>query len=391
MPEHDPSRFARELNAKLAARSRHVCLFLGAGLGKACGLPDVRELQSRVLGGLSNKDRTALRRQLQDRNLEQALSRLRLITTLLSGDGGQRVDGLTAAQAAALDKAVCKAIVKELDVKGADLKPVHDLAAWAARADYLFPVELFTVNYDLLLETALEFQRVPYFDGFIGSLRASFHTELVEGTTVPDADSVPAFFVRLWKLHGSVNWAWEDDKQIVRLGHAVSKSLAAAIYPSDTKYEESRRVPFVVLQDRLRRSLQQPETLMLIVGYSFSDEHLNELLFSAAARCQRSEFVMFCNAEIPVLLADRAKTTPNIQVVSGNEAFLGGVRAGWKTPDDPPRDLWDGQFVLSDFRNLAAYLARSTASDSEDNASPLDSIEAGAPQSGGTVGDTGNG
>lgn len=177
---------------------------------------------------------------------------------------------------------------------------------------------------------------------------------------------MPAFFVRLWKLHGSVNWAWQSEgdsgRGIVRLGQPVSEGVAAAIYPSDTKYEESRRVPFVVLQDRLRRAVHQPETLMLIAGYSFGDPHLNELLFDAAVRRERSEFVAFCYSEIPELLADRAATTPNLQVVTGSEAIIGGVRANWKAPDDEaPPDVWkEGKFALRDFRQLAAYLALST-------------------------------
>jgi hypothetical protein len=181
-----------------------------------------------------------------------------------------------------LDAAVCKAIIKALDIASADLAPVAAFAAWAARANYLLPLEIFTVNYDLLLETALERLRVPYFDGFVGSLRAQFHTELVEGTPGTDGEWIPAFFVRLWKLHGSVNWTWEENKQIARIGQPIMDGRAAAIYPSDTKYEESRRVPFVVLQDRFRRAMHQPETLVIISGYSFGDDHLNDLMFDAA-------------------------------------------------------------------------------------------------------------
>lgn len=181
-----------------------------------------------------------------------------------------------------------------------------------------------------------------------------------------DGEHLPAFFIRLWKLHGSVNWLWEDDRQIVRLGQPVTDGRAAAIYPSDTKYEESRRVPFLVLQDRLRRALQQPETLTIIAGYSFSDGHLNEVLFDAAARRERSEFVAFCYSEIPAEVATRAATTPNLQVISGREAILGGVRANWKPPQNPPPDLWaDGQLALRDFRHLTAYLARSAIREHE--------------------------
>ena len=213
--------------------------------------------------------------------------------------------------------------------------------------------------------------RVPYFDGFVGTLKARFHTELVEGLPGSDAESIPAFFVRLWKLHGSVNWAYEDDRQIVRLGQSVPEGLAAAIYPSDAKYEESRRVPFVVLQDRLRQALHQPETLMLIAGYSFGDDHLNEHIFDAATRRQRSEFVAFCFSEIPEVLAERAATTPNLQVVSGHEAILGSVRANWKEPEDAPADIWDdGQFALRDFCNLTKYLARSAVPEHGSNSLP---------------------
>ena len=389
MSAHDPLKFATGLSAKLATRSRHVCAFFGAGAARACGLPDVAQLQERVLGDLGSDDRSAFARQLEGRNLEQALTRLRRIAALLTGD--EALGGLTATQAAALDSAVCQAIVKELDIKCADLAPVYHLAAWAVRADYRLPVELFTVNYDLLLETALERLRAPYFDGFVGSLRARFQTELVEGTPGTDGEWVPAFFVRLWKLHGSVNWAWED-QQIVRLGQPVTEGCAAAIYPSDTKYEESRRVPFVVLQDRLRRALQQPETLVIIAGYSFSDDHLNELLFDAATRRERSEFVAFCHSEIPDALSSRAITTPNLQVVSGHEAILGGVRANWKPPQNPPPNLWDdGQLALRDFRNLAAYLARSGAREREADALLRELLARAVSEPDTDVGTKGNG
>ena len=367
MSEHDPLKFVAGLGAKLATRSRHVCAFLGAGTARACGLPDVAQLQERVLGELKTNDKKMLNQQLDGRNLEQALTRLRRIAALLTGE--KTFDDLNATQAKALDVKVCQAIVKALDIQAADLTPARYFAAWIARTNYHFPLELFTVNYDLLLETALEHLGVPYFDGFIGHLKARFQTELVEA--VPDADKehVPAFFVRLWKLHGSVNWKREQDEQIVRLGQPVTGGDAAAIYPSDTKYEESRRVPFVVLQDRLRRALHLPETLVIVSGYSFSDAHLNEMLFDAATRRARSEIIVFCYPDIPEKLAQRAAATPNLQVVSSHEAILGGVRAKWKAPKEAPPDLWaDGKFTLCDFKNLAQFLARSGTREPEDDA-----------------------
>ncbi|MDE0411516.1 MAG: SIR2 family protein, partial [Gammaproteobacteria bacterium] len=302
--------------------------------------------------------------------LEEVLSRLRRISALVSGD--DEVDGLTAEYSEKLDTLICQSIVNALNTTNLDPTAVDGLAAWVAHSNYHLPVELFTVNYDLLLENALENKKVPYFDGFIGTLEARFHPSLVERLPVSDSETIPAFFARLWKLHGSVNWAWKDDGQLVRLGQPVPSDLVAAIYPSDTKYEESRRVPFVVLQDRLRHSLFQPETLMLISGYSFSDDHLNEQIFDAATHCERSEFIAFCFSEIPDTLADQAITTPNLQVVTSNEAIIGGIRSDWKIPeaDNPPNEIWDdNKFTLCDFKYLAKYLARSMMDDHEnDNA-----------------------
>ena len=351
--QHNPLKFAIGLSAKLATRSRHVCAFLGAGVSKACGLPDVSELQAKVLNDLEEDERRLFEMQLAGRNLEQALGRIRKIASLLEGDS--ELDGLTADRATQLDRNICQAISQELIIENADIKPMRNFAAWAARTDYHSPLELFTVNYDLLLESALEEWQVPYFDGFVGTLEARFRTELVE--PMPGMDAIPNFYVRLWKLHGSLNWEWITDQKIARRGYAVKES--AAIYPSDMKYDESRRLPFIALQDRFRRALDHPETVLIIAGYSFGDDHLNEIIFDAASRRPRSEIIVFCYSGIPENLADRASTTPNLQVISPVDAIIGGIRGTWQETSDLPETLWaDGKLTLHEFKNLAAFLAK---------------------------------
>jgi hypothetical protein len=100
---------------------------------------------------------------------------------------------------------------------------------------------------------------------------------------------------------------------------------------------------------------------VLIAGYSFGDEHLNEVLFDAAQRRPRTEFVAFCHGDPPDDLAERAERTPNLQVTGPSLAVLGGQRAAWATPADAPSDLWQSSgFQLGAFGNLAAFLARSS-------------------------------
>ncbi len=103
---------------------------------------------------------------------------------------------------------------------------------------------------------------------------------------------------------------------------------------------------------------------MLIAGYSFGDEHLNEMIFDAATRRERSEFVVFCYSDLPLELCERAGRTPNVQLIGRTESVLSGVRADWKAPMDPTPDLWeggeDGTLALPDFTHLASYLARNS-------------------------------
>lgn len=364
---HSVTDFAHGLGGKLASRSRHVCVFLGAGASRAAGLPDLAGLEKAVKTGLPAEQRTRWEQQVTGRSLEQALSRVRRIAALAGGPPG--FEGMTGAEAEQLDAAVCAEVVTALDSTSANLGPALRLASWAARAQYHLPVELFTVNYDLLVEQALESLSVPYFDGFVGTIAGRFRTDLVEAQ--PDAEDgwLPAFIVRLWKLHGSVNWQWEapDRRQVLRLGGPVPAGHAAAIYPSDAKYEESRRVPFVVLQDRLRRALDHPETLVLVSGYSFGDEHLNEMLFDAAARRPRTEIAARCYCQPADELLERAERTPNLQVTWPEGAVLGGLRGEWEDPGDGvPADLWNGdRFALGDFAAFASFLARSSPPDGD--------------------------
>jgi len=368
MQTHDPNAFATQLSYKLASRSRHVCVLLGAGASRACGLPDLPTLTEKVLEQLSDPDRAAFQSEMGAGNIESGLSHLRRVAALLND--GQEFNGLTKARAKELDKLVCSKIAGELGLAKANLKPAQMLAAWAGRSRYSKPVEVFTVNYDLLMETAFEAQKVPYFDGFLGTLRANFHTDLVENN---GEDRVPSFYVRLWKLHGSVNWLSIEgegnvSRRIIRVGTELKEEEVAAIYPSDEKYEESRRVPFLVLHDRFRRSLNEPETLSIISGYSFGDSHLNELIYEAAGRRARSEFIVFMYEDIPASIAERAEHTPNLQVVSAKEAIIGGIRADWVVPQNQSSCWIDDSFALIDFRHLARYLGRiSNDKDVEEN------------------------
>lgn len=360
--DHVAERVARELAGKMSSRARHVCMLLGAGASVSAGLPTVAGLQKLVLDELPEPEKAHLERLLKNRNLEQALSRIRRIRSLL--DPGQDFEGLTSDAAAELDQRVCDAIRKSVDTTGKDKASFVRLASWAGRLESTRPVELFTVNYDLLLELGLEHVGVPYFDGFLGSVNGRFSTDLIEPNEARESQRLPSGFVRVWKLHGSTNWTHLEvggRREVVRGAQVADEP--AAIYPSDEKYEESRRMPFVALMDRFRRALSEPETITLVSGYSFGDEHLNELLFDAARRHPRSEVVALCFGNIPDLLSDAAQSTRNLVVLSPSTAVIDGRSTKWAADDDVPGVFEGGSFLLGDFSRLASFLAQQVGRD----------------------------
>ncbi len=133
------------------------------------------------------------------------------------------------------------------------------------------PIEIFTTNYDLLIEQALEDIEVPYFDGFVGSRRAFFDLRAVTDNLIPK------HWTRLWKIHGSINWYQDgpEGQEKVYRSSEIKKDASCLIHPSHLKYEQSRKMPYLALIDQLSKFIRQTSSLLIISGYSFSDEHLN--------------------------------------------------------------------------------------------------------------------
>jgi hypothetical protein len=314
-----------------------------------------------VLESLKGFDQGAITRLFENRNLEDGLSRLRRIRALLEQDN--KLLGFDVNGAESLDAAISEAIIRAVDIKTANVESFVRLGSWAAKGDYHAPIEIFTVNYDLLIETGLERVGAPFFDGFVGQLNARFRPDLVEAAAANEQRRLPAFFVRVWKLHGSTNWAFiqrEGHREVVRRGSPVADGRAAAIYPSEEKYEDSRRVPFITLIDRFRRALAEPETVTLVSGFSFQDQHLNEIIFDAALQNPRSETVIFCHGAIGDSVKQQAQRTRNLTALGPTEAVIGGELRRWSAAGNVP-GVWAGnQFLLVDFNHLATFLARVT-------------------------------
>lgn len=275
---------------------------LGVLLGAGCPLavrddanepliPDVAGLTAKVVADLAARSETlannvaTVQGHLTDdgrdaANIEHVLSHIRVLRMAAGSDSAR---GLAGVDLETLDEAICDSIVTHANkgLPGVET-PYHRLARWVGGVRRDRAVELFTTNYDLLLEQALEEVGVPYFDGFMGSRRAFFDTGALErpslsGRTEHPLDELPSRWARLWKLHGSINW-YQDDDGVVFRGPVDDVAESRLIYPSHLKYTQSQRMPYLAMFDRLGAFLRQSPCVLITCGYSFRDEHVNAVL-----------------------------------------------------------------------------------------------------------------
>jgi len=286
---HDAVRHLEYLRQSLSQDKKPIGFFLSAGCPLAVPMPkdkwplipDVRNLTKWVNNELKeDKGYLALLSELKKSgksvdNIEDVLSFIRGLLQVAKGGNVRGFDekGLTD-----LEKIICEKIVTRINVALPDKSsPFHKLAKWISSIDREMPIEIFTTNYDRLMEQALEDLEVPYFDGFVGSRRSFFDLRAVENNLIPQ------HWTRLWKIHGSINWYQEelDGQKRVYRSSEILKDTYHLIYPSHLKYEQSRKMPYLALIDQLSRFIRKKSSFLIISGYSFNDEHLNDTIINA--------------------------------------------------------------------------------------------------------------
>lgn len=143
-------------------------------------------------------------------------------------------------------------------------------------------VNLFTTNYDACFETAAARISLPIIDGFSFSVPPRFQPEVFDYDIVTtssyskEPDFVPRL-LRLFKLHGSVDWHQEDGSIIKKL----DTESPVLIYPREGKYAASYSPPFLEIMSRLQGLLRQRSVGVLSVCCGFNDLHIAEPILSA--------------------------------------------------------------------------------------------------------------
>lgn len=289
---HDPSEYVRGLQQLLVSDKKKIAFLFGAGTSlskkneNSLNVPAIGEMTSEIEKKLVEKEnykkaiaeiRIEIENQNKNYTVETLLTNLEQKREII---GGGILNGLNPTEITNLIKDVKKEIQKIVSIHKAILEDdniknlIHaDFAEWIDRANRKHGVEIFTTNYDYLFELGLESQNIPYYDGFTGSYQPFFNSDSIENLSFLPKQN------KLWKLHGSLGW--HLDKKSKNVWRKDSDNEDILIYPSVSKYNNSKKQPYIALMDRLTSFLKQPDTVLITCGYSFGDEHINERILTA--------------------------------------------------------------------------------------------------------------
>lgn len=148
------------------------------------------------------------------------------------------------------------------------------------------PINIFTTNYDLFNEMALDELGFPYNNGFSGTYRRKFNPTsynyiFVENMNLHrDVWERVASFFNLFKLHGSISWVRQEDEIWEQNLNYRKDQDTVMIYPTPLKDRSTLMMPYSDLFRAMESRLVQRNSVLVVLGYSFGDEHINRVILN---------------------------------------------------------------------------------------------------------------
>lgn len=177
-------------------------------------------------------------------------------------------------------------------------KLVMFIMSFASRTGTRDRLNIFTTNYDRLIEAGADVAGLRLIDRFVGALSPVFRSSRLDidmHYNPPGIRGEPRYLegvARFTKLHGSLDWI-NVENDIRRIGlpfgaETLKPFLEAAglsadfsslmIYPNSAKDRETAEYPYVELFRDFAASLCRPNSTLVTYGYSFGDDHINRVI-----------------------------------------------------------------------------------------------------------------
>lgn len=246
---------------------------------------------------------------------------------------------------------------------------------------------IFTTNVDLMCEVGFDLEQIPFNDGFSGRFTRILDTgsfgnlQLRTSTRYERQSEIPA--IDLIKLHGSVDWIDGGNERVqsdptlgllatirdrlapltaaltsfkpnevtadlalesgTEAGDDIRALLAAfdrlaVVLPEKAKFASTLLAQtYYELLRRFANELERENSLLLVHGFSFRDEHLRDLALRAARTNPTLQVIVFCYTEgaaeaIRTLLPEVHVPNKNVRLVAGDQLGLAQLTSEWLDP-----------------------------------------------------------
>lgn len=171
---------------------------------------------------------------------------------------------------------------------------VSFLLSFASRTATRERLNLFTTNYDRLIEYGCDLAGLHVLDRFVGALAPVFRATRLNidmHYNPPGIRGEPRYLegvIRFWKVHGSLDWLWEE-KELRRYGIPFGAdadhpdlpkepSGTVMIYPNPAKDVETLNYPYAELFRDFASAVCRPNSSLVTYGYGFGDDHVNRVI-----------------------------------------------------------------------------------------------------------------
>jgi len=240
-------------------------------------------------------------------NLEEYLSHLHIWRAGMHGFTANTTFTLAAGGTLVMTKEVIDRLIKEINHSLTSLVDLPAIGKEGALKDHrrlikkiltrpinLRRANLFTLNYDTLIERAADAEGTVLVDGFVGTLRRIFRPESFDLDFYFPAQTTEGRVHRfdralhLYKLHGSITWHrctadWDNPYGLYANFYQQTSEDDVLIYPSPLKYGQALGLPYSELFRRFGSAIAQPQSVLFTIGIGFGDEHVNALIRQALA------------------------------------------------------------------------------------------------------------
>lgn len=314
--EINPEELRHEIEPWLAAifQSEHLSVLIGSGLTSSvshlAGV-DAQEmwrlpLESEFKDDIKEKaDRTAEKMNRGEANIEDDI---RITIELINGlkiINDERADDLETELNNKLKDFISSILLTEESfykrlsngeddsVKAFNLLKSFVLS-FTSRAASRERLNIFTTNYDRFIELACDETGILLLDRFKGKMQPIFRNtrlELDYHYNPPGIRGEPRYVegvARITKLHGSIDWRFDQDRILKTLlpfgakaDHpAIPENITqqVVIYPNSSKDLETAFYPYAELFRDFSSSICQPNSVIITYGYGFGDSHINRVI-----------------------------------------------------------------------------------------------------------------